>query len=64
MDLLSRLREDGEIVTERLAHWAALDGDRPFFHYGEDGVTLTYADFNRRTDASTGLCRAKTHKAD
>jgi hypothetical protein len=33
MDLLSRLREDGEIVTERLTHWAALDGDRPFFHY-------------------------------
>jgi crotonobetaine/carnitine-CoA ligase len=51
MDLLSRLRGDGQIVTERLAHWAVLDGDRPFFRYGEDGVTLTYADFARRTGA-------------
>ena len=54
MDLAARLREDGEIITERLGHWAAAAGDRPFFHYGEDGVTLTYADFARRTDAIAG----------
>ena len=54
MDLTARLREDGEIVTERLGHWAAAAGDRPFFHYGEDGVTLTYADFARRADAIAG----------
>jgi crotonobetaine/carnitine-CoA ligase len=54
MDLVSRLREDGEIVTERLDHWTARAGDRPFLHYGEDGVTLTYTDFTRRTDAIAG----------
>jgi crotonobetaine/carnitine-CoA ligase len=54
MDLIARLRRDGEMVTERLGHWAAAAGERPFFHYGEDGVTLTYADFARRTDAIAG----------
>ncbi len=54
MDLTARLREDGEMVTERLDHWAAAAGDRQFFHYGEDGVTLTYADFARRTDSIAG----------
>jgi len=54
MDLTARLREDGEIVTERLGHWATTAGDRPFFHYGEDGVTMTYADFARRTDTIAG----------
>jgi len=51
MDLVALLREEGDIVTERLAHWAETAGDRPFFYYGEDDVTLTYADFGRRTDA-------------
>jgi hypothetical protein len=41
-------------VTRQLDHWAAAAGDRPFFHYGEDGLTLTYADFARRTDAIAG----------
>jgi len=54
MDLTTRLREDGEMVTQRLGHWATIAGDRPFFHYGEDGVTLTYADFAGRTDAVAG----------
>ncbi len=51
MDLAAMLREEGDIVTERLAHWAETAGDRPFFYYGEDDLTLTYADFGRRTDA-------------
>lgn len=53
-ELTELLRRDGEIVTERLDHWAATAGDRPFFHYGEDGITLTYAEFGRRTDAIAG----------
>ncbi|TVT53001.1 AMP-binding protein [Amycolatopsis rhizosphaerae] len=52
--LTALLRADGELVTERLDHWAATAGDRPFFHYGEDGITLTYAEFARRTDAIAG----------
>ena len=58
MDLTARLREDGEIITERLGRWAATAGDRSFFHYGEDGVTLTYAEFARRTDAIAGQLAA------
>lgn len=53
-DLAASLRAGGEMVVERLDHWAATAGDRPFFHYGEDGVTLTYAEFGRRTDAIAG----------
>lgn len=53
-DLTALLRADGEIVTERLDHWAATAGDRPFFHYGEDDATLTFAEFARRTDAIAG----------
>lgn len=53
-ELTELLRADGEIVTERLDHWAATAGERPFFHYGEEGTTLTYAEFGRRTDAIAG----------
>jgi len=54
MDLTMQLREDGEIITERLDHWAAIAAYRPFFHYGEDGMTLTYADFACHTDVIAG----------
>lgn len=53
-DLSTWLRADEEIVTARLDHWAGTIGDRPFFHYGEDDITLTFADFTRRTDAIAG----------
>lgn len=52
--LANLLSADGEIVTERLDHWAATTPDRPFFHYGEDGVTYTYGEFGRATDAIAG----------
>lgn len=53
-ELTELLRHDGEIVTDRLDHWVAHAGDRPFFHYGEDRITLTYAEFGRRTNAIAG----------
>ncbi|WP_019630580.1 AMP-binding protein [Actinomadura atramentaria] len=53
-DLAAWLRADEEIVTARLDALARTAPDRPFFHYGEDGVTLTYGDFGRRTDAIAG----------
>src|SRR5882757_3064296 len=53
-ELTALLHADGELVTERLDHWAANAGDRPFFHYGEDRGTLAYAEFGRRTDAIAG----------
>ncbi|MFT0137627.1 AMP-binding protein [Alcanivoracaceae bacterium MT1] len=53
-ELTALLREDGEIITERLDHWAKVAGGRAFFHYGEDDVTLTYADFGVRTDHIAG----------
>ena len=58
-DLTELLREDGELITARLDHWAATAGDRPFFHYGEDDVTLTYAEFGRRTDSIAGNLAAR-----
>ncbi|WP_448639380.1 AMP-binding protein [Geodermatophilus sp. URMC 63] len=58
-DLAALLRADGEIITDRLDHWARTAGERPFFHYGEDDVTLTYADFGRRTDAIAGNLAAR-----
>lgn len=58
-DLTALLRADGEIITARLDHWAATAGGRPFFHYGEDDVTLTYAEFGRRTDAIAGNLAAR-----
>lgn len=53
-ELTELLGRDGEIVTKRLDYWAATAGQRPFFHYGEDQITLTYAEFGRRTDAIAG----------
>jgi len=58
-DLAALLRADGEIITARLDHWAATRGEQPFFHYGEDDVTLTYAEFGRRTDAIAGNLAAR-----
>lgn len=58
-DLAALLRADGEILPARLDHWAAVAGERPFFHYGEDDVTLTYAEFARRTDAIAGNLAAR-----
>jgi crotonobetaine/carnitine-CoA ligase len=52
--LTALLRADGEIVTERLDHWAATTPDRVFFHYGEDDVTLTYGEFGALTDCVAG----------
>jgi crotonobetaine/carnitine-CoA ligase len=58
-DLAALLRADGEILPARLDHWAATAGERPFFHYGEDDVTLTYAEFARRADAIAGNLAAR-----
>jgi crotonobetaine/carnitine-CoA ligase len=53
-DEQAALLADGDLVTARLDHWAAVSGDRPFFHYGQSGETLTFADFARRADAIAG----------
>lgn len=58
-ELTALLQADGEIVAERLDHWAATAGDRVFFHYGEDDVTLTYAEFAARTDCIAGNLAAQ-----
>lgn len=64
-ELTRLLTGDGEIVTERLDHWAAVAGDRTFFYYGEDDATLTYADFARQTNAIAGnLARLGVGKGD
>lgn len=52
--LLELLQRDGELVTERLAHWARTKGDQLFYLYGEDDVRLSYAEFDRITDAIAG----------
>lgn len=53
-ELTALLRAEGEMITERLDYWAGFAGDRPFFHYGEDGVTLTFAEFAAHTDHIAG----------
>ncbi|WP_406447308.1 AMP-binding protein [Streptomyces sp. NBC_00876] len=52
--LTALLTAEGELVTERLDHWAATTPDRTFLHYGEDDVTYTYAQFAAATDAIAG----------
>lgn len=64
-DLTALLQEDCEIITDRLDHWAKTAGDRTFFYYGEDDITLSYADFTRRADAVAGnLARLGIEKGD
>jgi carnitine-CoA ligase len=48
------LTAEGELVTERLDHWAAATPDRIFLHYGEDDLTYTYAEFGTATDSIAG----------
>ncbi|MFE9098086.1 AMP-binding protein [Streptomyces sp. NPDC007264] len=52
--LLALLQADGDIVTERLDHWARTRADRVFLHYGEDRITHTYAEFGRISDHIAG----------
>ena len=52
--LTARLRAEDELITDRLRHWARTTGDRTFLYYGEDDVSFTYAEFDRRTDAFAG----------
>ncbi|MBL8357575.1 MAG: AMP-binding protein [Delftia acidovorans] len=52
--LLHALQQDGELVTERLAHWARSKGEQQFYFYGEDDIRLSYAEFDRITDAIAG----------
>lgn len=64
-ELTDILKADGEIITERLDHWARIAGDRTFFYYGEDDETLSYAAFVRRADAIAGnLARLGIVKGD
>jgi len=64
-ELTKLLQADGEIITQRLDHWAAVAGDRTFFYYGEDDVTLSYAEFARQVDAIAGnLARLGFEKGD
>jgi len=48
------MTEDGEIVVDRIDHWARTTPDKVFFHYGEQDLSLTYAEFGQRTDDIAG----------
>ncbi len=64
-ELTELLKADGEIITERLDHWATVAGDRTFFYYGEDDETLSFAEFVRRADSIAGnLARLGIAKGD
>lgn len=64
-ELTKLLQADGEIITQRLDHWAAIAGERTFFYYGEDDVTLTYAEFARQSNVIAGnLARLGIEKGD
>lgn len=53
-ELTALLEAGGENAVERLDHWASVAGERPFFHYGEDDHTLTFAEFGKCTDYIAG----------
>lgn len=57
--LTHALTADGELITERLDHWAATTPDKVFFHYGEDDLSCTYGEFGRATDAMAGNLAAQ-----
>ena len=40
----------GGTVLEKLAEWAAVNGDRPCLHYGEEDLQLSYCEFDRLTN--------------
>jgi len=64
-ELTKLLVGEGEMVTERLNHWAKVNGDKVFFYYGEDDLAVTYAEFARQSDAIAGnLARLGIEKGD
>lgn len=64
-ELSELLKADGEIVTERLDHWAAIAGERTFLYYGEDSLELSYAEFGRLSSTVAGnLARLGIVKGD
>ena len=52
--LTATMNAAGELATERLDHWATTTPDRVFLYYGEDDVTVTFAEAKRRVDAIAG----------
>lgn len=38
------------VVTKKLEEWAKKKGDKPFFYYGENQISLTYKEFNNLTN--------------
>ncbi len=64
-ELTELLQADEEMITDRIDYWARTTGGRTFFYYGEDDVTLTYAEFVRQADAMAGnLARLGIGKSD
>jgi len=57
--LTELLRADGEMVLERLDHYASTTPDRVFFYYGEDDTELTYRRFGELTDHIAGNLAAR-----
>lgn len=53
-ELIEILRQDGEMVTERLDLWASTTGERTFFYYGEDDLEISYRDFAQRANSIAG----------
>lgn len=63
--LLELLTADGELITERLDHWAATRSDARFLYYGEDSLELTYGQFADLTDSVSGnLARLGIRQGD
>lgn len=52
--ILQALTQDGDLVTDRLAHWASARGERTCIHYGEDDVRLSFAQLHDISDAIAG----------
>lgn len=57
-ELTAMLTGQGEIVVERLDHWAQTTPDRTFFHYGEWNQNFTFAEFGALTDSVAGNLHA------
>lgn len=49
-DIFANMVAEGDIVLDRLDACARTLPDKPFIHYGDDAICLTFAAFKQRTD--------------
>jgi len=52
------MKDECDVITERLEHWAATTGDRRFVYHGEEDRAYSYAEFNAIANSIAHQLRA------